>query len=428
VASILENPREFTKVYLRTENITVNERGELQHESGKNTLQIFDTMYLDYLEKVKAHNKSVAILNEERKRGEPKVANIVAIQEKVLQKALSELITEEKIRFRAEVIAQFKCSQENLAPLLDFILALTGKQDPADVAVLAHWLWQVKVKMLDRSPSYHLMPIFYGKQEGGKTVALNKLIGPINNFRLNINLDQMGDDRYFRAMSENYVIVFDEMQGAQRADIDALKKQVTIDYNDYRPLGTNEIYKVRQSCSFIGATNRPVSEQIVDSTGMRRFWQLNCMDKLNWDLLNSIDYIAMWQGINEARQDGYVLDQINNIRATQEDMVAKDDLQMYLEIRGLLGPGPFKRLSAIELYKDYKEWALDNGHKPLNSSWWARKLGNRGIKSKRTTHRTTNYTYYEVPIEANLPKSEVFDAAEEYSHLAPVTGTKVDET
>lgn len=423
MSDVLSNPREFTKSYLNEHNITVNERGELRHASGKNTLQLFDTMYLDYLERVKEYNKSIAVLNSERPRGSDKIPNVALVPEKTLQKALSEFIAEEKIAYRSKVVAQFKCETEDLGPVLIFTEALTGKRDPADVAVLAHWLWQVKVKMLDRSPSYHLMPIFYGKQEGGKTVALNKLIGPINNFRLNINLDQMGDDRYFRAMSENYVIVFDEMQGAQRADIDALKKQVTIDYNDYRPLGTNEIYKVRQSCSFIGATNRPVSEQIVDSTGMRRFWQLNCLDKLNWELLNSIDYIEMWKGIDERKVDGYVLEQINNIRKTQEDMVAKDDLQMYLELRGIVGleGTPQKRLTATEFYKDYKEWAQDNGHRPLNSSWWARKLSNKGIKSKRTSYKDVTYNYYEVPYQSNLPRSEVFETIE-FPHLNIVPG------
>lgn len=414
----LLDPRHYVATYLLEKDIKVNERGELQHSSNKNTLQLFDTMWLDYLELVNQVNKSVAVLNENRKRGESKTSTITPIKDKVMQTALNELITEQKLAYRSLVLAVFKCVQEDLNPLLTFVEALTGRQDKADVAVLAHWLWQVKVKMANKSPSYHLMPIFFGKQEGGKTVALNKLIAPINNFRLNINLDQMGDDRYFRAMSENYVIVFDEMQGAQRTDIDALKKQVTIDYNDYRPLGTNEIFKVRQSCSFIGATNRPVSEQIVDSTGMRRFWQLNCMDKLKWDLLNSIDYVAMWRGIDETRIDGYVLDQIDAIRAKQEDMVAKDDLHTYLEIKNIVTKtGPTRKLTTSEFYKDYKQWALDNGFKPLNSVWWARKLANKGLRSKRGTESGTSYTYYEVSLEANLDRSIVFDLGDTYSHL-----------
>lgn len=425
----LLDPRKFVLEYLADHNITVNERGELQHISAKNTLQLFDTLWLDYLKLVSDVNKSIFVLNEDRKRGELKTATIIPLKDKVLQTALNELIVEQKLIYRANLMVRFKCAQENLEPLLKYVEALTGRQDKTDVTALAHWMWQVKVKMANKSPSYHLMPIFFGKQEGGKTVALNKLIAPINNFRLNINLDQMGDDRYFRAMSENYVIVFDEMQGAQRTDIDALKKQVTIDYNDYRPLGTNEIFKVRQSCSFIGATNRPVSEQIVDSTGMRRFWQLNCLDRLNWTALNEINYTEMWQGIDELRKDGYVLDSIEAIRAVQENMVAKDELQAYLDLRGIVvDTQPTRKLSSAEFYADYKQWAQDNGFRPLNSSWWARKLSNKGLKAERMTLKTTTYNYYEINIDANLSKSIIFDASEGYSHLVPINGNlKPDE-
>jgi hypothetical protein len=227
---------------------------------------------------------------------------------------------------------------------------------------------------------------------------MNKLIGPINNFRLNISLDQMGDDRYFKSMSENYVIVFDEMQGADRTDIDALKKQVTIDDNDYRPLGTNEVFKVRQSCSFIGATNRPVAEQIVDSTGMRRFWQINCLDRLDWAVLSSIDYVAMWKGIDESKVDGYILPQISSIRAKQENMVAKDQITMFIESNGLISrDGVTKEVTAAMMYQFYRTWAENNGFKPMDNSWFGRRLSSRGISSSAKKIKDKTYNVYTVP-------------------------------
>lgn len=422
----LSDPRLFVEYYLEDKGISINERGELLNELNLNSLQLFDTMYLDYLEKFNANSYNESIMQKEAKKQGSQIekSNLKKIPEKNLQKALFEYITKTKCEFRIQTIENFKCEHENLGPVSAFVKALTGTESEADLAVITHWMWQVKKKMKNETPSYHIMPIFYGKQEGGKTVALNKLIGPINNFRLNINLDQMGDDRYFKAMSENFVIVFDEMQGAHRTDIDALKKQVTIDFNDYRPLGTNEIFKVRQACSFIGATNRPVSEQIVDSTGMRRFWQLNCMDKLDWETLNSLDYIAMWKGIDEARIDGYILTHINSIRAAQEQMVAIDPLQLYLDTKGIIGAGPYKRITSSELYQDYKTWSLDNGHRLMDSSWLGRRLSNKGFKSHRTTYKKISYNYYEIPINANVAPSVVFDASEQYSHITVANETK----
>lgn len=349
-------------------------------------------MYLDYLSQSMAHNAL------ERQKASNLRDLVNPIAEKVLQKALGELITVKKLAYRAQLIESFKCVTEDLTLLKAYVKALTGSEDADDIAVVAHWMWQVKKKMAGQVPSYHLMPILFGKQEGGKTVAMNKLIGPINNFRLNISLDQMGDDRYFKSMSENYVIVFDEMQGADRTDIDALKKQVTIDDNDYRPLGTNEVFKVRQSCSFIGATNRPVAEQIIDATGMRRFWQLNCLDKLDWAVLSAIDYTAMWKGIDEAKVDGYVLAQITTIRAKQEDMTQKDEITMYMESRGIVvGKTPTKQVSTSELYQDYRSWADTNGFKPMNAVWFGRRLKGKGITGGVKTQARKTINYFDIP-------------------------------
>lgn len=394
---VLNDPRLYVLNYLSTNNIIVNERGELNDGTNKNNLEIFDTMYLDYLEQIRFYNaKETARFNADKatsgKNAQPKQL-IHAASEKILQKALNELITFKKISFRQEVIDSFVCQTEDLEPLKAFVKAVVGKNSPEDEAVLAHWMWQVKNKMLGNTVTYHIMPILYGKQGGGKTVAITKLIQPLNNFRLNISLDQMTDDRYFKSMSENFVVVFDEMQGAGRSDIDALKKQVTIDYNDYRPLGTNDVFKVKQACSFIGATNRPVAEQIVDTSGMRRFWQVDCQDKLDWDVISSLDYQVMWQGIDENKTDGYILSQIDSISAKQEEMVAKDDISLFMDELGIVaGKTPTKEVLTSVLYNEYKHFCQNNGFKPLASNWFGRKMAGRGVKRLVKTNPDTKKT------------------------------------
>lgn len=396
---LLKDPRCYVNHYINTNGITVDERGVLVSASGKKNEEIFDTMYLDYIAIVGVHNAT------QREKAPGFRKNVSAISEKLMSKALHELIVNKKISHRAEVINSLKCVTPSNEIVTNFIKALTGGQDAADIAVISHWLWSVKKKMAGQSPSYHIMPILFGKQEGGKTVALNKLIAPINNFRLNIGMDDMADGRYFKSMSENYVIVFDEMQGAVRTDIDALKKQVTIDENDYRPLGTNDVFKVRQSCSFIGATNRSVAEQIVDVTGMRRFYELHCQDKLDWDLLGSIDFLAMWQSIDETKENGYMLEQIDNIRKKQECLVASDEITSFMEDRGLVvGKNPTKRVSTGDLFILYKEWAQDNGFQIKTINWFSRALSGKGfVKGKhRVGNKTANY------FEVNTDYSEAF--------------------
>src|SRR5690554_3848631 len=100
-AQILGDPRTYVQIYLKTHNITVNERGELKDGSMRNNLDIFDTMYLDYLSQVKSHNAN------ERAKAANLRNTITAVAEKVLQKALQELITKEKLAYRQQVINTF---------------------------------------------------------------------------------------------------------------------------------------------------------------------------------------------------------------------------------------------------------------------------------------------------------------------------------
>ena len=411
-STTLGDPRSYVTSYIEVKSIVINERGELKDGTGRNNMDIFDTMYLDYLAQIRAHNAL------EKTKATNLRNNITPVQEKVLQKALNEIINTKKIEFRAKIIQSFKCTTEDQTLVKQYVKALTGSENADDVAILSHWMWQVKNKMLDQNPSYHIMPIFYGKQGGGKTVAMTKLIAPINNFRLNISLDQMTDDRYFKSMSENYVIVFDEMQGAERSDIDALKKQVTIDYNDYRPMGTNDVFKVKQACSFIGATNRPVAEQIVDSSGMRRFWQVDCQDKLDWDAISGIDYDLMWKGIDENKTDGYILSQIDSISAKQQQMVAKDDLTVFMEELGLdVTKGVFKDVPTSELYEEYKQFCSKGGYKPMNASWFGRKLVGKGIKASTKHDSVTKKTVNYLSVPDNVKLNNNWD---EYSNVAPL--------
>ncbi|MFM6995041.1 MAG: VapE domain-containing protein [Sediminibacterium sp.] len=389
-AGTLNNPRLYVREYLVRNGISVNERGEVVDNDMRRSFEIFDTMYLDYLQQASKHN-----LREKTKI--PHLRSLVSISpEKVLQKALLEYISLERARCRRLLIQSFCCQTESRDQLRLFIKAVTGECDENDFAVLSHWMWLVKVKMMEREHSNHIMPILFGKQGAGKTIAINKLLGPLNSFRLNIALDQATDERYFKTMSENFVVVFDEMSGVSRSDIAALKKQITTDFNDYRPMGTNDIYKVRQSCSFIGTTNQPVAEQVIDPSGMRRFWQINCQDKLDWDAISSINYIEMWKGIDENKRDGYILDRINFINTKQEELKMKDDVLLFIEDNNLLPRDTLtKKVSSFELYQEYRSFCDRNGFIPMNSSWFGRKLVQhglgKGVGIDPSTKKTINF-------------------------------------
>jgi hypothetical protein len=375
--AVLNDPRMYVLAWLSLNAITVNERGELQDSLLRDNSAIFNTMWLDYRANIRTHN----VAESQKLPRDRQVISQATLRD--LQMAMDELIEKEKATHRLITAQSIKCPGNDLTELEKFIEALTGKVDPKEVAVMAHWLWMVKRKMLKKDVAYHIMPILHGPQGSGKTVALNKLISPLEVYRLNIKMNQMTDDRYFQSMAENYVVVFDEMQGASRTDIDALKNQITTDWNDSRKLSTHNVVKLRQACSFIGASNKPVSEMIIDSTGMRRFYQINTLSCTQWDRINKIDYMKIWSGINESLTEGYIGEYLTDIKKIQEMMVHKDEMSLFIEEMEISGDSSKSTpISSEDLYQTYKRWSSESGYEPKNKSLFGRSMSTKGFKSK----------------------------------------------
>lgn len=372
----MRDPRLYVQAYIKANRLEILPSGGIRDKTGRGPQDLFNTMYLDYIKNVQTHNS----IEKNTKLPKDRVTCKV-FGEKIMTMAFYECISLSQAETRNKLIASLDCEHEDLSPVKKFVEAVVGKDSELDVAVMAHWLWSVKNKMKGRLITYHIMPIFFGPQGGGKSVAIKHLIGPVEDYKLNINMEQITDERNYQAMSTNYVVFFDEMERANKVDVDALKKQVSVDYNDYRPLYTNTSQKAIQACSFIGATNRQVKEQIVDASGMRRFWQIVCLPKLDWKAISSINYLDMWKGIDENKEDGYILPHLDKIRAEQQELVYTDDLDTYIAFKNLaVGVNGSKTITFSELYTDYKIWSQDFGQKLLPSNWFAIKLKGKGIE------------------------------------------------
>lgn len=376
-ADFIKDPRLYIQVYIKQNNITVTPSGSVFGPKGRNAKEVYNTLYIDYTKDVQSYNSA------EREKAANKRSMCREYSDRFMSMVFQEYISLTQLNHRYELIQKLACEHENLAPVKTFVQAVTGAAAPEDVAVIAHWMWSVKMKMNKRLPTYHIMPVFFGPQEGGKTNAIRKLLSPIEEYKLNISLDQMTDERNYASMENNYVIFFDEMERADRVDIDSLKKQITLDYNDYRPLHTNSIQRARQACSFIGATNRPLAEQIVDSTGMRRFWQMNCLPVLDWEKINNLNSLEMWRGIDENKENGYLLGEHKIVKARQAELTQKDEFDLFIQEKEItIEGGDTQEVDNKVLYADYKIWAADNGYKGQNSNWFSIKMNGKGIHNK----------------------------------------------
>lgn len=379
---MITDSRKYVLKWLELKRVIIDERGGLSSPDKRDYLELVDTMWLDYCEQIDTFNR----VADKKVKGAP---------ESNLRKALEELISLQMIQRREEIFKKIQfIGTENLELLKTFTKAVTGKSEDKIVGVLAHFLCSIKRKLNDKEVVYHIMPIIYGKQGGGKSLCLQRLFAPLTNLTLDLSLTELTDARFYFALNRNFVVVLDEMAGAAKSDVEKLKKTISSSYNDVRKLGTNIVTKIKQNSCFIGTTNKPVSEIIFDPTGARRFFEIKALDKLDWNVINSIDYVALFQGIDENKEKEYFENVQKDVEKDQEDLIGVDELTAFLDTFKI-SSGP-KEFSAILFYDTYKTWAEENGIKNvINSVWLGRKLKNRGLDSKlKYSHGKTQRVYY----------------------------------
>lgn len=282
-------------------------------------------------------------------------------------------------------------AQSNLDELRKFVAACTGSCSELDLHVLAHWLWQVKRKMNGLSVKNHVMIVMTGKQGSGKSTAITTLVAPIKEYRLDLNLESLADDRHYHGLSRNFVIVCDEMQGCNKTDIETLKHIVTADTLSARKLYTNAIDSISQNVSFLGTSNKSLDVLIKDETGMRRFFELKCSDMMDWNAISSIDPLLIWQEIDENRPFGYLDAVKGDLQKRQEEYRYRDSAESYL-VETTAFDGSMTKLRSVEdLFRDYVEWCKECQHKPFDKAYFSKRVRALGFQEKRSSRSRGYY-------------------------------------
>lgn len=291
---------------------------------------------------------------------------IPMFKERLLQQAFEIYVADGLAADLPAATAKFMNNPENLGPLHVWIKAVTGAQDPKNIAVMAHWLWQIKRKAKSQPVIYHLMPVLKGEQNSGKSTAVRKLISPIEKFKLSLPMTDLGDSRTYPGLATNLVVFFDELHGIERVNMNMLKQKITADENSYRKLNTHCMVNIPMMASFIGCSNKPINELIFDHTGMRRFYQINTLDLIDWATIDCIDYATLLNGIDETKENGYVVNEIlTEVQNVQRSLINPDDLELFIDAVKLKGVDTKNRKAKSKtMFKAFLQWKYDT-----NSSW-----------------------------------------------------------
>lgn len=403
MSTVLRDPRVFVQKWMELKQVEVTPSGSLKFNKAP---VIFASLMLDYHEQLNAANAQIS--KDHFEKGTPgRPALIKPMSRYSLEDAWEDYPNKMKAKARQAIIDRVAPYVGASNELEKWLVAVTGKADPVDAAVMRHFIWQVKRKMLKLPVVYHICPIFFGKQGGGKTTAIQKLISPAHEVVIELGPDEATDSRALSGFTDHYICFFDEMANMARVEMEALKRLITSEKLSFRPLNKNEIRTVEQNCSFIGASNKSLQEVVYDPTGLRRFYELASLDICDFDAVNGINYLAIWGDVDPKLEGGYTKNLVMEMKEHQAERQTDDEVGQFIEEMGLSASGPRKPIVATALYASYVHWRVNAGYSvrpALAISTFGARLATHKLARSKKKIDGFQKTVYDVPAG-----SRVFD-------------------
>lgn len=248
-------------------------------------------------------------------------------------------------------------AQANLERL---VWAMTGKKNELDIAALKQFMWCVKKNLAGRTHeiSHIMMPVVYGGQDTGKTTIINGLLSPLEDLTIKSDFNVFKDERNLQAFNRMYVIFLDEMGKAKETSIESIKKIMSNGSLLQREFHSQDIFnKIRSRATFIAATNKHLSDIVIDDE-MRRFWQIEMADykhvNRHWDsIVKTMDWKSLWDCVDiEDREPADLVWHL--FKKTQTIYASSDHVGKFVDERIDIHGTEWH--DAIELYKAYQVW------------------------------------------------------------------------
>jgi len=311
---------------------------------------------------------------------------------------------------RKQALARFRSTlnfaPDDLASLKAWTYAVTGQADPTDVAVVAHFIWQVKRKLHGMPVERHMMPIFVGAQDGGKSTAVRKLIEPIRLAGLLENCSDLRlveDDRHVARFATKLIVFCDEMTKASKTDVAALKGFITKDDASWRLMRSTQTSTVVNLATFIGTANPDVIDLINDPTGMRRFYEMRCKAVLDWQTINTIDYLRLWRSVDHHAPPP-VSAVWGDINIRQKKITNQNSIEEWLGLHAEFGEDVRQWAEAGEVYSAYADWMKMQRRFPETVNAFGRTLTRLNVDRSRS-----NGLWYRLVLHSGLIFNVKFD-------------------
>ena len=268
----------------------------------------------------------------------------------------------DRIRFNPKVVEKGRKELARLGRLV------TPSDSPdallkINTAVFEHMFHSVKCKIFGFPVHHHMMIFLRSLQGSGKSEFVKKLAAPLGKFYAQIKAKEMMSG-FSEPMTENFYLICMDEFSIKEGEIQDLKKMITQEFSTARKIYSQTMVEYKHNATFIALSNDPLKHTTPDYTGMRRFWEIDCTPadadpldrksvRLDWDTVNDIDYLAIWQAVNE-NEPSPIHDILEEMAYYQDTYRKRNRMEHFLEMEGYYPLGDdVTKMALTELHALY---------------------------------------------------------------------------
>jgi predicted P-loop ATPase len=246
---------------------------------------------------------------------------------------------------------------------------------------VAHFIWQVMSKLhlgleISSKVKYEAMLVLYSRSQGtGKTTFIEQLCKPFNRggFIWRADLDRLSDNFSAGNLTNNYIGLIDEISKMDQKNTAKFKQVVTETEINYREMYSQGERKCEKLCTFIGGTNISCENIFYDTTGLRRFHQIEVRSReegrMSLKEICAFDFLSLWKSVPLYTDKTPLFDYITQeeLSEYEENLRPKDSVEHWLEDLTDFRLLKTKEedcnfISLQELYDKYAEWCRSAGN------------------------------------------------------------------
>ena len=182
---------------------------------------------------------------------------------------------------------------------IDELAGVLGLQSNIERKMLRKWLIGACARAYEPGVFVKSALVLYGKQDAGKSSALEILCGSRHFGKIN---GDMSDAKIVgEKLARKWIVEIEEADSLTRTEIEAMKSCISATHDDYRGAYERHAKRRARTCIFAVSTNR--SDILRDETGDVRFWCTAVANKIDLKRVNALRN-AVWCEARDAYKAG----------------------------------------------------------------------------------------------------------------------------